>query len=380
MLSAYDLSGERVLLLKAIELGDMLYAAFDTPNRLPPFWLNFEKARAGTQEAGTNDASASPCSLSLEFARLSQLTGDPKYYDAIDRVMKFLARSQDNTTMPGMWPTLLDFRDERADKGDAFTLGALADSLYEYLPKMTALLGGLEPSYETMYRRAMETAEANLLFRPMVPDGADILFAGDAKVARGGTVRLIPDGQHLGCFAGGMFGLGGKLFGIGEHVRIGERLARGCAWAYEAFPSGVMPEIFGMVPCATRDGCEWDEDRWRSSAAASGAMLPLGFTHARDARYILRPEAAESLFLLWRMTGKEEFREAAWRMFQAVMRATKTETANSAISNVNVPAGSTDKLDQMEVGSILFLPLPLPSMFIPDRTNELLHLPMVSTC
>lgn len=34
-LSAYDLSGQHVLLEKAIELGDMIYAAFDTPNRMP---------------------------------------------------------------------------------------------------------------------------------------------------------------------------------------------------------------------------------------------------------------------------------------------------------------------------------------------------------
>lgn len=35
LLSAYDLSGERALLDKAKELGDLLYMAFDTPNRLP---------------------------------------------------------------------------------------------------------------------------------------------------------------------------------------------------------------------------------------------------------------------------------------------------------------------------------------------------------
>ena len=37
LLSAYDLSGGQypILLEKAVELGDMLYAAFDTPNRMP---------------------------------------------------------------------------------------------------------------------------------------------------------------------------------------------------------------------------------------------------------------------------------------------------------------------------------------------------------
>lgn len=37
LLSAYDLSEERypILLEKAIQLGDMLYASFDTPNNMP---------------------------------------------------------------------------------------------------------------------------------------------------------------------------------------------------------------------------------------------------------------------------------------------------------------------------------------------------------
>jgi mannosyl-oligosaccharide alpha-1,2-mannosidase len=52
LLGAYDLSGEPALLSKATELGDMLYMAFDTPNRMPGFWLTFEAARSGLQVAG----------------------------------------------------------------------------------------------------------------------------------------------------------------------------------------------------------------------------------------------------------------------------------------------------------------------------------------
>jgi mannosyl-oligosaccharide alpha-1,2-mannosidase len=45
LLSAYDVSQtkHRVLLNKAIELGDMLYAAFDTPNRMPIGRWNWAK-------------------------------------------------------------------------------------------------------------------------------------------------------------------------------------------------------------------------------------------------------------------------------------------------------------------------------------------------
>lgn len=348
LLGAYDLSGEPVLLRKARELGDMLYMAFDTPNRLPGFWLNFADARAGSQLAGTNDPSACPSSLSLEFTRLSQLTADPKYYDAISRVTDFLERTQNTTTLPGMWPKLLNFRDEQAGSGTDYTLGALADSLYEYLPKMAILLAGRAPRYEKMHRAAMGVVVDHLLVRPMLPDedrhNRDVLFSGDA-VVRPGAVDRVAEGQHLSCFTGGMFALGGRVFDIPRHVEIGERLARGCAWAYDAFPTGLMPEIFGIVACESIDGpCPWDEERWK---AEGGAGLKKGFANARDPRYILRPEAIESIFLLYRMTGKEELRDIAWRMFEAVMKGTETPLGNSAIADVTA-TGETEKLDSME--------------------------------
>ncbi|KAF7564008.1 hypothetical protein G7046_g90 [Stylonectria norvegica] len=345
LLGAYELSGEKALLQKAIELGEMLYVAFDTPNRLPGFWLNYRDALEGKQVAGVHDPSASPSSLGLEFTRLSQLTGDPKFYDATDRVTRFLERVQNDTALPGMWPLALDFQNEAA--GDnSFTLGALADSLYEYLPKMYAILGGLDTTYEKLYRGAADTIIKHLLFRPMLPDGLNILFAGDVRVnwEQQGRLDFNPESQHLTCFVGGMFGIGGKLFEIKEHVAIGARLARGCGWAYSSFPTGIMPEIFNLIPCKTIDGCDWDEDRWQKEG---NQKLAKGFKDARDPRYILRPEAIESIFIMYRITGDTEWQDMAWEMFKSIMKATTTDIANAAIEDVTV-SGETKKIDSME--------------------------------
>lgn len=347
LLAAYDLSGEPALLSKAKELGDMLYMGFDTPNRMPPFWLNFENVLTGSQIAGTHDPSASPASLGLEFTRLAQLTGEDKYYDAIERIRMFLERTQNETKLPGMWPVSIDFQHEQVPD-NTFTLGALADSLYEYLPKMYILTGGLEPSYEKMYRDSMKAAVDHILFRPMLPDKDDILFPGDARANADG-VTTAPDGQHLACFVGGMFLLGGKTFGIDEHLGIGERVTRGCTWAYDAFPTGLMPELFTMLKCPTLEPCEWDQQLF---AREGSKRLKKGFKNARDPRYILRPEAIESVFILYRVTGREELREVAWRMFESVNKATKTSLANSAIKDVTV-SGSTYKMDSMEVSLCL---------------------------
>lgn len=100
LLSAYDLSGHRygTLLEKATELGDMLYHAFDTPNRMPVTRWDWQNAALGVdQEAKKQSLVAEVGSLTLEFTRLSQLTGDPRYYDAVARVMKVFEDQQNHT-------------------------------------------------------------------------------------------------------------------------------------------------------------------------------------------------------------------------------------------------------------------------------------------
>ncbi|POS68658.1 glycosyl hydrolase family 47 [Diaporthe helianthi] len=243
-----------------------------------------------------------------------------------------------------MWPRQINFQQQTANTDSQFTLGALADSLYEYLPKMYILTGGLAENYETMYRKAMDTVTRHILFRPMLPFQTDILFSGDVFVREDGYIDRNFETQHLGCFTGGMFLLGGQTFAIDAHVHTGEKLARGCAWAYDAFPTGLMPEITGFVACPTLEPCEWDEKRW---AEEGDQELAKGFRHARDARYILRPEAIESIFYLFRITGREELRETAWKMFQSVVKATETGLAYSAIKDVRAK-GETEKEDFME--------------------------------
>lgn len=351
LLSAYDLSYHPALLAKAIELGDMLYMAFDTPNRMPPFWLNFNHALKGSQTAGESEASAAVGTLSMEFTRLSQITGNDKYFDAIDRVKDVLQKTQNQTVLPGMWPIEINFRSEKATSR-YFTLGGRADSLYEYLPKMHMLLGGLDPAYKEMAIASLDTAKDNLLFRPMVRNSPPVLFSGRVVVPfRNDSERdLTAEGEHLTCFTGGMFSLAGKLFSRDDYLDCGEQLTRGCAWAYESFPTGLMPERFQMKPCKTKNlgPCEFDHEKDTEDALDRDDNLPEGFTWVKDSRYILRPEAIESIFYAYRITGKEEYLDIAWKMFKAIEAATETPLANSAIADVKA-TGTTRKLDSMEV-------------------------------
>jgi mannosyl-oligosaccharide alpha-1,2-mannosidase len=75
-------------------------------------------------------------SLSLEFTRLSQLSEDPKFFDAVQRIYDVFEAQQSLTEWPGLWPLALGARDTNFTEDNSFTFGAMADSMYEYLPKV----------------------------------------------------------------------------------------------------------------------------------------------------------------------------------------------------------------------------------------------------
>lgn len=67
----------------------------------------------------------------MEFTRLTMVSGDPKYYDAADRITRLFAAQQSKTHLPGMWPVVVNARDEDFMSDTFYTLGAMADSVYE---------------------------------------------------------------------------------------------------------------------------------------------------------------------------------------------------------------------------------------------------------
>ncbi|KAI1378079.1 glycoside hydrolase family 47 protein [Hypoxylon crocopeplum] len=74
--------------------------------------------------------------------------------------------------------------------------------------------------------------------------------------------------------------------------------------------------------------------------------LPPGFVSANWHAYILRPEAIESVWYMYRITGETSWQDKGWRMFNAIVSQTRTEAGNSAITNVLLP--NSDKTDEME--------------------------------
>lgn len=296
LVSAYDLSAEDILLKAVTDLADLIMEAFDTPNRLPLLyyqWRNPIQNRFASKDAYLAEVG----SLGLEFSRLSQITGDMKYYDAITRITDTLERSRENFYLNGFIANDLDLsgctvlnkveidqglhlnnpnvirsiydgryiyclkNDEVKAKSATqyYSMGGLADSFYEYLPKMYHLLRGETKSstvYKNFYIDAIQNIKDYMLFRPKIPQvDSNIRYISSLAVANNSGILEVTqdlDMQHLTCFAGGMIALGAKLFSRPDDMRIAEQVTLGCYDLYKRF--GVMPERI------TVDKSEYDED------------------------------------------------------------------------------------------------------------------------
>ncbi|TVY43218.1 Endoplasmic reticulum mannosyl-oligosaccharide 1,2-alpha-mannosidase [Lachnellula subtilissima] len=358
LIATWDLTGGKypILMTKALELAEILYTAFDTPNRMPSphYYWSSTKDNAHDHMPSRSVVVAVLGSLSLEFTRLAQITGNTKYYDGIQRVTDELEKWQSETNLPGMWPSVVDathvnesiaLASPYAGTTELFTLGALADSTYEYLPKQFMMLGGQSKQPRTMYENFIEVAREHLFFRPMTVKEEDILISGTVDAFKGEEPRLKAEQQHLTCFAGGMLAIAGKIFNRPEDLADGARLTDGCVWAYRNTISGIMPETFTAVPCEDKKNCPWSSKKWFEAidpdaddatirARIKEKKLSPGFVHITDGRYLLRPEAIESVFIMYRITGNSYWTDAGWDMFRAIIAHCTTDIAACAIDNV----------------------------------------------
>ena len=133
LLTAYDLSGKKLFLDKAIDLGRRLYRAFDTPSGIPVGQINLATG-SGHNAAWTSSSSvlAEIGTLQVEFRYLAEVSGNPDMFTKVTKVFK-TAREK-NAMSDGLAPIYVSPQTGVFTTGRV-TFGALGDSYYEYLLK-----------------------------------------------------------------------------------------------------------------------------------------------------------------------------------------------------------------------------------------------------
>lgn len=280
-----------------------------------------------------------------------------------------------------------------------YTLGGSTDSTYEYYSKEHILLGGADPVYENLYTNMISSVNKHLLFKPLAEGDPDILFVGNQLRSKDGFLQEDNEVSHLSCFAGGMYALGSRVFGRSADLDVAAKLTDGCVWAYNSTRTGIMPESFHIRRCPVKlmsesesPKCHFnfetvdtemaqrsklrlqemkdhglinpkinlqgrtlstysigpsasfitEDGRWEVS---KGHDMPRSFIRM-DPRYLLRPEALESVFYMYRVSGNQTWQDKGWEMFQHIVDAT-------AIFPEHLAEDSTEKSINNESGNIV---------------------------
>lgn len=311
LLSAYDLSGDKVFLEKARDIADRLLPAWDTRTGIPYNVINLAHGNPHNPSwTGGESILADSGTEQLELIALSQRTGDPKYRQKAEKVIVEL-----NKTFPadGLLPIYIS-PDRGTPSYSTITFGAMGDSFYEYLLKVW--IQGNKTSALKPYRDMWETSMKGLLslVRRSTPSSFTYICekSGDS---------LIDKMDELACFAPGMIALGSFGYGPGESEKflsLAEELAWTCYNFYQSTPTKLAGENYFF-----RDGQD----------------MSVGTSWN-----ILRPETIESLFYLWRLTGNKTYKEWGWNIFQAFEKNSRIESGYVGLKDVNT--GDKDNMMQ----------------------------------
>ncbi|KAI8613050.1 glycoside hydrolase [Chytriomyces sp. MP71] len=377
------------LLKQAVRVADKFMPAYETSKSgIPINSINLAKGIA-TSPGGQFSSTAEATTVQLELKYLSHLTGDPKYWNAAQKVSQVLYKGpQGDKTRPndGLVPIYIN-PDTGDFVGSEFRLGSRADSYYEYLAKQYLQTNGTEPFFRDEYRFALHKGiKAHLLMRS-APSG--LLYIRELMgPIKGEGARKVDKFDHLVCYVAGTMALAatkGKrvpldpvervkvLSGVEmEELYLAEELARSCYEMYRQTATGLASEIVFWRPAKDEVSTAKELDKtWARFEGKGNTGFPRALEglkeskegellvdfdiHALDRHNLLRPEAVESFFVLWRITGDEKYREWGWRVFRSFEQWSKVPSGGYTSLNdvLIVPPPARDKMESFFLGETL---------------------------
>jgi len=339
-LSAYALSGEPSLLRHAERIGQILLPAFNgTLSGLPAYSVNVETGSILSDANKNTVLFAEATTCQLEFKYLAKLTGNKEYYEKVEKAMDVFYRAN---VKDGLFHDEWSMKDG-TPHGEHFTIGATADSGYEYLLKQWIQSG--DPKARQQYIKSATGIINNLVYQTPT---RGLLYAGD--IVRGSLDHRL---EHLSCYLPGILALGAYTLPDAElppkqkeiHRWAAHGLAYTCAVSYADQETGLGPDQMKMPGMGKR----WMEvvDEWESGGRQGdvppgmGEPAPEPDSSKRDYysswpnAYLLRPETVESIFIMWRTTGDVKWRERGYAIFRAIEKHTRTKFGYASIHGVN---------------------------------------------
>lgn len=258
-------------------------------------------------------------SIQLEFRDISRCTENNTYEKIAFKISEHVHKIG-CLKYEGLCGMFISPNDGNFQEPMTITLGARTDSYYEYLLKQWIQTGKTINWLRDDYVKAVD-AIYRKLWRFSKPN--DFAFIGEIL----GGEQFSPKMDHLVCYFAGTLALGVQNGLPQFHLELAKNLSRTCYEMYNT-TTGLAPEI---VYFTTQEGV----------SNMDIVIRPL------DTHSLLRPEAVEAWFYMYRITGNKQYQDWGWNVFKAIEKFAKIGSGGySSINNVKkVPVTYRDMME-----------------------------------
>lgn len=286
LLAIYDDSKNPKVLKKAIDFGDRILPAFDSPTGIPYHSVNLATgATSGNKGEGQGNVVnvAQAATYLVEFGILSYYAKDPRYYQAAKRATKAVFDRKSAIGLPGDYINV--------ETG-------------EWTNDWSYLQAGVDSYYEYMFK-------------------SSVLFP-DPEIAKMWEFSLSKINQYLA------EEYNDRLFYACVNMHSGEIVKRSMS-LYDAFFPAVQA-LHGDLENAERnmDTWNWLWDKY--------GLLPTRYLYEADtieyANSELNPEIIESAYYLHQITGNEKYLDMIAKYWNDMKSCCRNETAFNAVEDV----------------------------------------------
>jgi len=289
LLTAYENDGDKKFLTLAEDLGNRLMPAFNSPTGIPYRYVHLQTGKI--RDSINNPAEIG--TLMMEFGRLSQVTGNNKYYAAAKKGMMYVF---DHRSKLGLVGEQINAVTGKWVSTQSHISGYI-DSYYEYLYKSWLLFGDKD------FKKAFDIHNAAI--KKYLID----------KTAHGWFMRHVDmnTGAATSTTYGALDAFYAGLCAFSGDIKTGAKIQQANYYMWTRF--NIEPEEFNY---------------------ATDSIT--------SAYYILRPENLESDFYLYRLTKNEKYLWEGKRMVMDIIDHCKTEVGFASLKNVQ----TYEKMNSME--------------------------------
>ncbi|KAJ2812994.1 hypothetical protein H4S07_001001 [Coemansia furcata] len=335
LLSAYELSQDEIFLQKAVELTDVILPAFNTPLGLPWQMLNVTTGVGSSETPGkTSTNLAEIGTFQMEFYRLSQHTHNSTYHEIAQNVITVMLNRNSPSdpksyyVIPGMYPLNFDMMSGKFTDSAAYWGGG-GDSFYEYLAKTWILSDFMLERNIDMWSESIQSLKRY----GVAESSSGNLFPGFVD----GT-KFYPYTDTFTNFIPGTLGFISKIVGSDDYFELAENLLEAGYSVFDRMPSSLGAEAIKFVRKNV------PSDYLLMKTQSKSMVDRFGFSLERP-YYLLRPELIESMFYMYRLTGKTLYADRVWKIWQGIQRNCRVPGGYVGTANVAVDDAASGTMD-----------------------------------